>query len=60
MLFGLAAFQAAAQAHPAPTRVGLADGVHLFRTAPYGEVGLDGNAVVIASRSSGSGTHCRR
>ena len=27
----------------------VAPGVHLFRTAPYGEVGLDGNSVVIIS-----------
>ena len=28
----------------------MADGVYLFQTAPYGDVGLDGNAVVIVSR----------
>lgn len=36
-----------AQQRPAPTRVDVAPGVHLFQTAPYGDVGLDGNAVVI-------------
>lgn len=34
---------------PAPTRTEIAPGVHLFRTAPYGEVGLDGNSIVIIS-----------
>jgi glyoxylase-like metal-dependent hydrolase (beta-lactamase superfamily II) len=31
---------------PAPTRVKVADGVYVFMTAPYGNVGLDGNSVV--------------
>ena len=34
---------------PAPTRVQIADGIYLYRTAPYGEVGLDGNSIVIIS-----------
>lgn len=34
---------------PAPTRTAIADGVYLFQTAPYGEVGLDGNSVAIVS-----------
>jgi cyclase len=34
---------------PAPVRIDVADGVYLFRTAPYGEVGLDGNSVAIVS-----------
>ena len=34
---------------PAPTRIDVAAGVHLFQTAPYSDVGLDGNAVVIVS-----------
>ena len=34
---------------PAPARTEIADGVFLFRTAPYGEVGLDGNSIVIVS-----------
>ena len=42
-------FAASAEAHPAPTRVKVADGVYLFVTAPYGDVGLDGNAVAILS-----------
>ena len=36
-------------ARPAPTRIQIADGVHLFRTAPYGDLGLDGNSIVIIS-----------
>lgn len=32
---------------PSPTRIDIAPGVHLFRTAPYGDVGLDGNSVAI-------------
>ena len=35
---------------PAPERIDLADGIHLFVSKPYGEVGLDGNAVAIVSR----------
>lgn len=38
---------AAAATRPAPTRTEVAPGVHLFQTAPYGDVGLDGNSVVI-------------
>lgn len=49
-LLGLPVVQATAQPHPSPTRTELAEGVHLFRTAPYGDVGLDGNAVAILSR----------
>jgi glyoxylase-like metal-dependent hydrolase (beta-lactamase superfamily II) len=41
--------QPTAPVRPAPTRVDLAPGVYLFKTAPYGEVGLDGNTVVITS-----------
>jgi glyoxylase-like metal-dependent hydrolase (beta-lactamase superfamily II) len=37
------------QDRPAPTRIQIADGIFLFRTAPYGEVGLDGNSIVIVS-----------
>ncbi len=32
---------------PPPARISVADGIYLFRTAPYGEVGLDGNSIVI-------------
>jgi cyclase len=38
-----------AQLRPAPTHVAVADGIHLFQSAPYGDVGLDGNSVVIVS-----------
>ncbi len=41
----------AAQPRPAPTKIQIADGVFLFRTAPYGDVGLDGNSIVIVSNS---------
>jgi glyoxylase-like metal-dependent hydrolase (beta-lactamase superfamily II) len=33
--------------HAPPVRTEVALGVHLFQTAPYGEVGLDGNSVAI-------------
>lgn len=38
---------AAAYVRPAPERIDVAPGVHLFVTAPYGDVGLDGNSVAI-------------
>ena len=34
---------------PAPRKIDVADGVYLFVTAPYGAVGLDGNAIVVTS-----------
>lgn len=34
---------------PPPTKVAVADGIYLFRTAPYGDVGLDGNSVAIVA-----------
>lgn len=40
---------ALAQERPAPTRTEIAPGIHLFRTAPYGDVGLDGNSIAIIS-----------
>ncbi len=47
----LAATPAPAQTptFPPPTRVDVADGVYLFKTAPYAEFGLDGNAVAIVT-----------
>ena len=36
-----------AQTRPAPTRIEVADGIYLYRTAPYDEVGLDGNSIAI-------------
>jgi len=38
---------APAFAHPAPAASEVAPGVWLFRTEPYGDVGLDGNSVAI-------------
>ena len=38
-----------AQNRPAPASTDLAPGVVLFRTPPYGDVGLDGNAIAILS-----------
>jgi cyclase len=38
---------AAAAERPAPRRTQVADGIYLFQTAPYGDIGLDGNSVVI-------------
>jgi cyclase len=32
---------------PDPTRIQIAEGIYLFRTAPYGDVGLDGNSIAI-------------
>jgi glyoxylase-like metal-dependent hydrolase (beta-lactamase superfamily II) len=34
---------------PAPAKIQVADGIFLFQTAPYGDVGLDGNSVAILS-----------
>jgi glyoxylase-like metal-dependent hydrolase (beta-lactamase superfamily II) len=39
----------AGQVRRAPKRVQIADGVYLFITPPYGDVGLDGNAVAIVT-----------
>jgi cyclase len=38
-------------ARPAPQRFDVADGVYLFVSKPYGDVGLDGNAVAIVGGS---------
>ncbi len=38
-----------AQISEPPTRVQVAEGIYVFMTPPYGEVGLDGNSVVILS-----------
>ena len=40
-----------AQNRPAPARTEIADGIFLFRTAPYGDVGLDGNSPTRLRRS---------
>jgi glyoxylase-like metal-dependent hydrolase (beta-lactamase superfamily II) len=36
-----------AQSRPVPARIEVAGGIYLYRTAPYGEVGLDGNSIAI-------------
>ena len=41
---------AADYTRPAPRRIDVADGVYLFVSQPYGDVGLDGNSVVITGR----------
>jgi cyclase len=38
------------EGHPPPTRIQVAEGVFLFRTEPYGDVGLDGNSIAILTR----------
>ena len=40
---------AAGQQRPAPKQIRVADGIYLFQTAPYGDVGMDGNSVAILS-----------
>jgi cyclase len=37
---------------PAPARTEIAKGVYLYRTAPYGGVGLDGNSIAIVGSNS--------
>ena len=39
--------QALSSHRPDPTRQQIAEGIYLFRTAPYGEIGLDGNSIAI-------------
>jgi len=52
LAFALAvvAFASPAPDRPAPKNIPIADGIVLFQTAPYGDVGLDGNSVAIFSR----------
>src|SRR5271157_5438100 len=51
VFFALCAIlQNAALGHPPPQKIPIAEGIVLFVTAPYGEVGLDGNSVAILSR----------
>lgn len=40
----------ASPGRPAPKHVEVADGVHLFITQPYGDVGLDGNSIAVIGR----------
>jgi cyclase len=37
---------------PAPERIDVADGVYLFVSKPYGDVGLDGNSIAIVGRDA--------
>jgi glyoxylase-like metal-dependent hydrolase (beta-lactamase superfamily II) len=37
------------QSRPAPARTDVAPGVHVFSTASYGDVGLDGNSIAVLS-----------
>ena len=50
-LCGFASRAAADQGYvqPAPQKSEIAPGIYLFQTAPYGDVGLDGNAVAVTS-----------
>jgi cyclase len=43
------AARAGAYPLPPPIHTEVAPGIHLFQTAPYGDVGLDGNSVAIVS-----------
>jgi cyclase len=43
----LCPLSSAAHVHDAPRKIRIAEGVFLFITPPYGDVGLDGNSVVI-------------
>jgi len=48
--FVLLALTAPAPDRPLPKQIPIADGIVLFVTPPYGDVGLDGNSVAILSR----------
>jgi cyclase len=50
VLLALLPLSGSAQIRPAPVVTTIAAGVLLFETAPYGDVGLDGNAVAIIGR----------
>ena len=43
---------AADYVRPAPQRIDVAPGIHLFVSAPYGDVGLDGNSIAIVGDAS--------
>src|SRR5205809_5143039 len=43
---------AADYVRPAPRRIDVAEGVYLFVSPPYGDVGLDGNSVAIVGRET--------
>jgi glyoxylase-like metal-dependent hydrolase (beta-lactamase superfamily II) len=46
----LLAFASPAADRPTPKKTPIANGIVLFQTAPYGDVGLDGNSIAILSR----------
>jgi cyclase len=46
----LLALTSSAQDRPGPRKIPIADGIVLFVTPPYGDVGLDGNSIAILSR----------
>ena len=46
----LVALTSPAQVRPLPKKIPIADGIVLFVTPPYGDVGLDGNSIAILSR----------
>ncbi|HVQ29556.1 MAG TPA: MBL fold metallo-hydrolase, partial [Vicinamibacteria bacterium] len=48
-LLSLPPGRAAAEPQPAPKKIAVADGIFVFTTPSYGDVGLDGNSVVIVS-----------
>jgi cyclase len=50
LLAGLMLPLTAAPTRPAPKKLEVAPGVFVFMTPPYGNVGLDGNSVVVLSR----------
>src|SRR5215510_2197249 len=47
---GLVALSPPAADRPLPKKIPIAEGIVLFVTAPYGDVGLDGNSIAILSR----------
>ena len=46
----LLAFTSFAQDRPGPRKIPIADGIVLFVTPPYADVGLDGNSIAILPR----------
>jgi len=45
----LCSLAVSAQNRPAPARTEISPGIHVFQTAPYGDVGLDGNSIAVMS-----------
>ena len=48
ILLAAALFSPADYVRPAPKRIDVAQGIYLFVSPPYGDVGLDGNSIAIA------------